>query len=175
MRTSDPKFETAGSGDRVNPVDTKLTEVKNEPYDAFTSHAIHLDELKAVAAYQNVEFQVGDILLVRSGYTATYYEYEKSAPERLVEAGTHKPHLTGLAQTGEMKTWLHDTYFTAVAGDAPSFECWPTTQKWHLHEYLLACWGVPIGEMFDLEESSSVCPMFTEETVVLLLCKHAAE
>ncbi|KAF5646991.1 cyclase [Fusarium tjaetaba] len=74
-------------------------EVKNEPYDAFTSHAIHLDELKAVAAYQNVEFQVGDILLVRSGYTATYYKYEKSAPERLVEAGTHKPNLTGLAQT----------------------------------------------------------------------------
>ncbi|KAG4257537.1 hypothetical protein FPRO03_13880 [Fusarium proliferatum] len=133
------------------------TEVKNEPYDAFTSHAIHLDELKAVAAYQKVEFQVGDILLVRSGYTATYYEYEKSAPERLVEAGTHKPHLTGLAQTEEMKTWLHDRYFSAVAGDAPSFECWPTTQNWHLHEYLLACWGVPIGEMFDLEALSVQC------------------
>ncbi|KAH7177211.1 hypothetical protein DER46DRAFT_621189 [Fusarium sp. MPI-SDFR-AT-0072] len=131
------------------------TEVKNEPYDAFTSHVIHLDDLKAVAAYQNVKFRVGDVLLVRSGYTATYYEYEKSAPEKLVVAGTHKLHLAGLAQTEEMKTWLHDRYFSAVADDAPSFKCWPTTQKWHLHEYLLACWGVPIGEMFDLEVSNN--------------------
>ncbi|RGP78257.1 hypothetical protein FLONG3_3572 [Fusarium longipes] len=133
------------------------TEVRKEPYDAFTSHAIHLEDLEAVASYQNVEFQCGDILLVRSGYTATYYEYEKSAPERLAEAGTHKPNLAGLAQTEEIKTWLHDRYFSAVAGDAPSFECWPTTQKWHLHEYLLACWGVPIGEMFDLEALAVQC------------------
>jgi len=29
--------------------------------------------------------------------------------------------------------------------------------EYHLHEYLLACWGVPIGEMFDLEKLAVVC------------------
>jgi hypothetical protein len=25
-----------------------------------------------------------------------------------------------------MLDWLHDSYFSAVAGDAPAFEAWPT-------------------------------------------------
>ena len=33
----------------------------------------------------------------------------------------------------------------------PAFEQWPPTE-WMLHEYLLALWGVPIGEMVDLEK-----------------------
>ena len=79
------------------------------PYDPFTSHAIQLEDLLAVAKAQNVKFEVGDILLIRSGYTAAYYEYEKSDPKKLDEAGSLKPNLAGVAQTEEMKTWLHDS------------------------------------------------------------------
>ena len=82
---------------------------RGESYDPFTSHAIQLDELLAVAKEQNVEFEVGDILLIRSGYTSAYYDYEKSDPAKLDEAGTLKPRLAGVAQTEEMKTWLHDS------------------------------------------------------------------
>ncbi|KAJ9143786.1 hypothetical protein NKR23_g6400 [Pleurostoma richardsiae] len=129
---------------------------KGEAYDPFTSHAIHLDELLAVAREQNVEFRAGDVLLIRSGYTSAYYEYEKSDPQRLDEAGSLKPALAGVAQTEEMKTWLHDSYFSAVAGDAPSWECWPPP-GWALHEFLLGSWGVLIGEMFDLEALAKQC------------------
>ena len=83
---------------------------KGESYDPLTSHAIHLDELLAVAKHQNVDFEPGDILLVRSGYTAAYYKYEKEDPSRLDEAGSLHPCLAGVAQTEEMKTWLHDKY-----------------------------------------------------------------
>jgi hypothetical protein len=38
-----------------------------------------------------------------------YYEYEKSDPKRLDEAGSLKPLLAGVAQTEEMKVWLHDS------------------------------------------------------------------
>jgi len=31
------------------------------------------------------------------------------------------------------------------------------TKEYFLHEYLLALWGVPIGEMFDLERLSKEC------------------
>jgi hypothetical protein len=82
---------------------------KGEIYDPFTSHAIHLDELLAVAKHQRTTFQQGDILLIRSGYTAAYYEYERSDPRKLDEAGSLKPNLAGVAQTEEMKTWLHDS------------------------------------------------------------------
>lgn len=56
-----------------------------------------------------------------------------------------------------MVSFLHDGWFAAVAGDAPSFEVWPTKEKYHLHEYLLALWGVPIGEMLDLERLAERC------------------
>lgn len=98
--------------------------------------------------------------MIRSGYTATYYEYEEKDPKRLDEAGTAHPHLAGVAQTEEMKRWLHDSwvslfdlikakcrrtrtltenrYFSAVAGDAPSFECWPP-KEWALVRSLSIC------------------------------------
>lgn len=96
-----------------------------KPYDPLTSHSISVSDLKAVAAAQGVEFQIGDILLVRSGYTAKYYELEISDPQRLVEAGNENPSFAGVEQSEEMKEWLHDHYFAAVAGDSPCFEVWP--------------------------------------------------
>ena len=82
---------------------------RGEEYDPLSSHGIHVDELLAVAKDQNVEFQTGDILLIRSGYIDAYYKYEKTDPQRLEESGTAKPKLAGVAQTEEMKTWLHDS------------------------------------------------------------------
>jgi hypothetical protein len=56
-----------------------------------------------------------------------------------------------------MLDWLHDCYFAAVAGDAPSFESWPTKETYYLHEYILALWGMPLGEMLDLERLAEKC------------------
>lgn len=132
--------------------------VKNgKDYDPFTSHAITVKDLKAVAAAQSTKFEVGDILLVRSGYTAQYYKLEKNNPQRLKEAGVSVPSFAGVEQSEEMKEWLHNSYFAAVAGDAPAFEVWPGEPTWKLHEYLLALWGMLIGEMFDLEALSRRC------------------
>lgn len=56
-----------------------------------------------------------------------------------------------------MLDWLHDCYFATVGGDAPAFEAWPTHDKYHLHEYILALWGMPLGEMLDLEKLAKRC------------------
>ncbi len=82
---------------------------KGETYDAFSTHQIQLDELLQVAKAQNVEFKVGDILLVRSGYTDAYHRYEKTDPEKLAAAAVPMPSFAGVAQTEEVKTWLHDS------------------------------------------------------------------
>lgn len=79
-------------------------------YDPLTSHTITLSDLKEVAESEGVKFEVGDILLVRNGYTARYHELEKENPQRLLEAGVETPNLAGVEPCEEMKTWLHDKY-----------------------------------------------------------------
>lgn len=56
-----------------------------------------------------------------------------------------------------MRDWLHDCYFAGVAGDSPTFEAWPVPKLDHLHQSLLALWGCPIGEMWDLEVLARTC------------------
>ncbi|KAG9254757.1 putative cyclase-domain-containing protein [Emericellopsis atlantica] len=129
---------------------------RGEEYDPFTSHEIHLDELLQVARQQRVTFEPGDILIIRSGYISKYHEIERRNPAKLEELGSASPRLAGVAPTEEIKTWLHDSYFSAVAGDAPAWETWPPAKDF-LHQYLLALWGMPIGEMFDLEALAEQC------------------
>jgi hypothetical protein len=62
-----------------------------------------------------------------------------------------------VSQEEKVLDWLHDCYFAAVAGDAPAFEAWPTHEEYHLHEYILALWGMPLGEMLDLEKLAKRC------------------
>lgn len=47
--------------------------------------------------------------------------------------------------------------FSACAGDHPSWEAWPTQKDWALHEVMLAGWGMPIGELWDLEKLADEC------------------
>ena len=61
-----------------------------------------------------------------------------------------------------MLKFLWENQFAAVAGDAPAFERSPVTGdhadgRYVLHEWLLAGWGMPIGEMFDLERLAETC------------------
>jgi len=32
-----------------------------------------------------------------------------------------------------------------------------TNQDWYFHQYFLSCWGMPIGEMWDLEKLAETC------------------
>jgi hypothetical protein len=36
-------------------------------------------------------------------------------------------------------------------------EAWPTQKEWSCHEVMLAGWGMPIGELFDLEALGKHC------------------
>lgn len=87
----------------------RFAQENHKTYDPFSSHAISLDELLSCANHQGVQFHVGDILLVRSGYISRYHELEKSDPERLRSMGCPNPNAAGLEQSEEIKTWLHDS------------------------------------------------------------------
>ncbi|KAI1645757.1 uncharacterized protein F4817DRAFT_342170 [Daldinia loculata] len=113
-------------------------------------------------AAQGGDIQIGDILVVRSGFlkNANSLTYEERAPHHL---GKNKfgPHdeqrYIGVDQSEEILDLLHDSYFSAVAGDHPAFEAWPSEKDYYLHEKLLALWGVPIGELWDLEKLAEKC------------------
>ena len=140
-------------------------------YDTSAPHAISFDELEACGKHQGIDIrpasqggdiQVGDILFIRSGWVEDYYSRTPEGNRAL--ALRQDASFAGVKQEEKIIHWLHDCYFAAVAGDAPGFERWPSPEPWRLHEYLLALWGMPIGEMVDLERVSELAKKYNRYT-----------
>ncbi|EIM82290.1 uncharacterized protein STEHIDRAFT_102776 [Stereum hirsutum FP-91666 SS1] len=137
----------------------------NLPYDPWTSHPIQVSELLACAQSQGVTFRRGDILLIRMGFIRRFEEASVEERERLSEIEVHGgigagkgEQFAGIEQSEEMKRFLWDNHFAAVASDQPTLERWPTPEGVpHMHQTLLGLWGMPIGEFFDLEALSDIC------------------
>jgi hypothetical protein len=97
-----------------------------------------------------------DILFIRSGFIKAITEL--SSGDAAAYAATAPPLAIGVSSSEETLRWIWDNQFSAVAGDAPAFEALPFQSTTHsLHEWLLAGWGMPIGELFDLEHLSEKC------------------
>ncbi|PLN84288.1 hypothetical protein BDW42DRAFT_183643 [Aspergillus taichungensis] len=137
-------------------------------YDPYTQHAISYTDLQACAhsqgldlrpASQGGDIHIGDILVVRSGFVERYNELSP-AERRTGALRAHDDlHWAGLKQEDAVLDFLHDAYFAAVVGDSPTFECWPPVERerGYLHESVLALWGMPLGEMWDLEVLAERC------------------
>lgn len=140
-------------------------------YDPYEYYPISFEELYHCGKDQGIDIRpaaqggdirVGDILFVRSGWVEAYHS-KPPAERNALAARTHAlgkddgQRYAGLSQEERIIDWLHDSYFSAVCGDAPSFEAWPTHEEYHLHEYILALWGMPLGEMLDLEKLALTC------------------
>ncbi|VUC25611.1 unnamed protein product [Clonostachys rosea] len=150
-------------------------------YDVNTRHAISQSDLIACAQSQGVSFQYGDILIIRTGWIDTYNQMSQDEREDLIKVPAYQHTFVGVDQSLEMADFLHDNYFSVVASDSPAFEVWPQIKEWNHHINLLPLWGVPIGELWDLEELSEICrerqqytfffssiPMNVQGTVVLM-------
>ena len=139
------------------------TKVQGREIDATSSHFIPFSELQETASHQGTPLETmrtGDILIIRSGYLAQYASMSEEKRARLDhEYETTKPSNIGVEASEELLSFLWDRQIAAVAGDSRSFEAWPCSEekkKWHLHQWLLAGWGMPIGELWDLEGLSEV-------------------
>ncbi|KAL9638689.1 MAG: hypothetical protein Q9164_001397, partial [Protoblastenia rupestris] len=144
---------------------------KDIPFNSYDADRISYSDLEACGRDQGIDIrpsseggdiQIGDMLFIRSGFIQAYHS---KPPEERNELAL-RPHIigpddgqrwAGLKQEMPMVEWLHDCYFATVAGDCPAFEAWPTNQDYYLHEYLLALWGCPLGEMVDLESLAKKC------------------
>ncbi|GAA6030356.1 hypothetical protein JCM8097_009067 [Rhodosporidiobolus ruineniae] len=112
------------------------------------SHSIPLAVVQQIANEAKIEFRVGDILVLRTGFETRHNELV-AAGQRSRIVGKY----VGLDQGEATLRWLWETGFSAVVGDHPAFECWPPPPgQLPLHSVLLSGWGLPIGELFSLDK-----------------------
>jgi kynurenine formamidase len=128
-------------------------------YDAFTNHSVTLNQLLACAQAQNTKFEIGDILLIRFGWTEDYLSRDDA--ERKSLGGREHRTFVGVENSLEMAKWHWENGFAIVASDTNAYESWfPDTKSdlgYSLHEVFLAGWGMPIGELWNLEQLAAEC------------------
>ncbi|KAH8664843.1 hypothetical protein BGZ61DRAFT_367242 [Ilyonectria robusta] len=124
---------------------------KGITYSAASKHCISYKDLEEIAKEQKVEFRVGDILMVRTGWIKWYNE---ATPEDRVQGCKVNHDYVGVEGTKESIEWLWNHHFSALVGDNMAFEAWPADG---IHDNALALWGTPLGELWDLEELARQC------------------
>ena len=130
----------------------------NKTYDPFTSHPITVSDLQACAQSQNVTFQTGDILIIRTGFTRKYTSLTPSERTARSALGMAEHTYVGLEASEALKDFLYDNYFAAAASDTLGLEAWPPSSiEDSLHASMLSMWGMPIGELWDLETLGEKC------------------
>lgn len=131
-------------------------EKKGISVNALSRQMISLDEVQEIARECNIKFQKGDVFFLRVGLPGTWERM--SAEDRVAYSQQGMPQHAGIEQSERVLRFIWDNHFAAVASDAVSFEVYPTLNpEFDLHHHLLAGWGIPIGEMFDLEELAATC------------------
>lgn len=120
--------------------------------DSLSDHAITADDLRAAARSQGESWRTGDLLLVRTGWLAAYRMHGIRADDRAM------PPSAGLRADEEMARFLWDERFCAVAADNPAVEVLPGDSAiGTLHRRLIPALGMPLGELWDLDELAGHC------------------
>lgn len=133
--------------------------------------AIELDDLDACLDAQGVTLEVGDVLLMHTGWVNWYRTLDRSKRESLAVS----PAAPGLRAGRATAAWLWDHHIAAIAGDNPAVERMPWSPElsqeerraqWadkenrgemfgHIH--FLPLLGIPLGEMFNLGPLAAAC------------------
>ena len=134
---------------------------KSVSMNPLESIGISLEHLKQIVQEKNIQIRSGDILFIRSGFTAAYNNLSTDQQKSLSERPNPSAFI-GVEPTTEVLRWLWENQFAAVAGDTVAFEQAPlrgphSSMEGMLHQWLLAGWGMPIGELFDLEKLAEHC------------------
>jgi hypothetical protein len=88
-------------------------------YSPGDSHLITASELAEVARWQKVDWQTGDILLLRTGLLEWYNTLDQAGRK----AAAQPPYkITGVAQGEATLRFLWNHHFAAVACDTPTFD-----------------------------------------------------
>jgi kynurenine formamidase len=124
--------------------------------DFTKAKSIPLADVQATLEDEGVELRAGDILLIRIGWTKFYLSASEELKAELAKE-TVVPGIEGGERTAR---WLWDNHLAAVASDSPALEALPKPageEMEFLHFHMLAFFGMPIGEMWNLEGLAEDC------------------
>ena len=119
------------------------------------AESIPLDDVQATLKDQRIALRAGDVLLIRIGWTKFY----QSASEHLKAELAKETVVPGIEASKRTARWLWDSHLAAVASDSPALEALPkgADETEFLHFHMLAFFGMPIGEMWNLEALAEDC------------------
>jgi len=118
------------------------------------AESIPLEDLEATLSAEKVKLQAGDILLIRIGWTSFYL----SASEETKAELARETVVPGIEGTSRVARWIWDHHLAAVASDSPALEALPKGEgDDFLHFHMLSFFGMPIGEMWNLEGLAEDC------------------
>lgn len=122
-------------------------------------HPITPSLLEDVLHHQGTAVHSGDVLLIRTGWLAWYLDLDDQARADLAGAlGRGALTCPGLDPGRDTARWLWDHRVSAVAADNPGVETFPVIrEEGFLHRRLIALLGMPLGELFALDELAGQC------------------
>ena len=120
------------------------------------AESIPLEDVQATLKESGVTLRAGDVLLIRIGWTKFYL----SASEEIKAELARETVVPGIEGSERTARWLWDNHLAAVASDSPALEALPKAagnEMEFLHFHMLAFFGMPIGEMWNLESLAEDC------------------
>ena len=129
------------------------------PIDGGTTVDLTVEDLEATRVAAGIEFEPGDVLLLRTGWMEWYEQADAATRRDLAENSLARLKSPGVSGGEDMAEYLWDQHVAAVAADNPAFEAWPHALEVdrYLHFRLLGLLGIHIGEMWYLEQLAEDC------------------
>lgn len=132
-----------------------------EPLSPTERTAVTAAMLDEIARDQGVELAPGDIVLLRTGWLSWYLSLDEASIAEWTarfEQDRTVLRLPGLDASTETAAWLWDHQIAAVAADNPTLEALPYDPEvgW-AHHRLLVLLGLPLGELWALDELAEAC------------------
>lgn len=138
-----------------------VMERRGTPLDVTKNFSMDGAFLQEVAQAENIKIEPGDIVLLRTGWLTWYKSLDAAGREAL--RGTLHPGEGGMACPGldpsqATAAWVWDQQIAAMAADNVALEALPVEAAVGFqHRRLIALQGMPIGEVWDLDELAQDC------------------
>lgn len=118
---------------------------------------IPVTEVAQCLADQGTPVETGDVLLLRTGWTEWYKSLDRQTRLQIGQPGMQVN--PGLEPGRRTIAQLWDWHLAAVASDNPTVESWPPERDpdRFLHANLLPLLGMPLGELFALDDLATHC------------------
>jgi hypothetical protein len=134
---------------------------QGQPINPGEAYAVSVAILELARRRANVEYEPGDILLVRTGYLTWYLSLDES--RRAVLAEHDDPPSIGLEHSEDMARYVWNSHVSGIAADNTSLEVTPAETDVNrapfglLHTVFIGLFGLAVGELWWLEELARDC------------------